>query len=47
MGVLGENIEYQTRAVDDIGIDYVFEVQLLRRGQFIIEDDGFRTVLPA
>jgi len=36
--VLGEDVEDQRRAVDDARIDQLFQVALLRRRQFIIDD---------
>jgi len=36
---LREDIEDQARPVDDPAGDYFFEIALLRRGQFVINDD--------
>jgi hypothetical protein len=39
-GVLGENVEDQGGAVEDLDVELAFEVALLRRAQLVVEDDG-------
>jgi xanthine phosphoribosyltransferase len=40
--VLGEDVEDQRRAVDDLDLDDVLEPAPLRRGEFVVGDDRVR-----
>jgi hypothetical protein len=41
-GAAGEDVENELRSIDDAAIQFSFEVPLLRRREFVIEDDQVR-----
>src|SRR5438045_669791 len=46
-GALGENIEDQGRAIENLTIENLFEVAALGGGEFIIENDGIQVTFSA
>lgn len=46
-GALGEDVENECGAIEDLGIENLFEVAALRGRKFVVEDDGIGVLLAA